>query len=98
MVDGWDPWGPVLDELDSRVTAAEHGDLGALEGWAPPAVQPAPMADDDKRRANGILGRQRALLAQLRDERSEVVAAMSAARRVPRPAVPSAPVYVDRVG
>ena len=34
----WDPWGPVLDDLETRVVAAETGDLSALEGWEAPAA------------------------------------------------------------
>ena len=94
----WDPWGPVLDDLETRVEAAETGDLAALEGWEPPAVQPAPMDDEAQHRASGILGRQRALLARLRDERAEVAASMAAMRRPTYRAAASAPVYVDRVG
>lgn len=94
----WDPWGPVLDDLEDRVVAAEAGDLAALEGWAPPPVQPTPMTADDQHRANGILGRQRSLLARLREERDEVAAAMRTVRRPQYRAVQAPPVYLDRMG
>ncbi len=64
-----------------------------------PAAQPRAMEPADQQRATGILVRQRALLAQLRDERNEVAAALSAMRRpAPRPAATSVPVYIDRMG
>lgn len=94
----WDPWGPVLDDLDDRVTAAESGDLAALDGWEPPAVQPEPMTVDDQRRANGILTRQRALLGRLRDEQQAVAASMRTMRRPQYRPATAPPVYVDRVG
>jgi hypothetical protein len=94
----WDPWAPVLDDLEHRVTAAESGDLGALEGWEPPAVQPKPMTADDQHRANGILTRQRALLARLRDEQQTIASSMRAMRRPQYRPVTAPPVYVDRVG
>ena len=95
----WDPWGPVLDDLDSRVTAAESGDIAALDGWEPPAVQPHPMEPEAQHRANGILGRQRSLLERLRSERAEVAASLAAMRRPAyRPTPTSTPVYVDRLG
>jgi hypothetical protein len=94
----WDPWGPVLDDLDGRVTAAESGDLAALDGWEPPAVQPEPMTPDAQRRANGILTRQRTLLARLRDEQRAVAGSMRAMRRPQFRPVTAPPVYVDRIG
>jgi hypothetical protein len=94
----WDPWAPVLDDLEHRVEAAEAGDLQALEGWEPPAVQPAPMTAEDQHRANGILTRQRALLGRLREEQQTVAASMRAMRRPQYKAVTAPPVYVDRVG
>lgn len=94
----WDPWAPVLDELEDRVAAAETGDLAALEGWEPPAVQPTPMTADDQRRANGILTRQRALLGRLREEQQGVAAAMRATRRPQHRPATAPPVYVDRLG
>lgn len=97
-VGAWDPWGPVLDDLEDRVVAAESGDLDALEGWQPPAVQPHPMNSDDQHRANGILGRQRALLARLREERDEVATAMRSVRRPQYRAAQAPPIYVDRIG
>ncbi|MFD1722227.1 hypothetical protein [Amnibacterium endophyticum] len=94
----WDPWGPVLDDLEERVVAAETGDLSALQGWEPP-TSIRPMDDEEQHRANGILGRQRRLLERLRSERAEVAASLAATRRpAPRRALSSAPVYVDRVG
>ena len=94
----WDPWGPVLDDLETRVVAAETGDLSALEGWDPPTAI-RPMDDEELHRANGILGRQRSLLARLRGEREEVAKSLAATRRPnPRRALSSAPVYIDRLG
>lgn len=78
--------------------AAESGDLAALEGWAPPVVQPKPMSVDDQRRANGILSRQRALLSRIRDEQEVVAVSMRAMRRPQYKAATAPPVYVDRVG
>ena len=98
LAERWDPWGPVLDDLETRVVAAETGDLDALEGWEPPAQQPAPMDADAQHRATGILSRQRALLARLRDERAEVAASMAAMRRPTYRAAAPAPVYLDRLG
>lgn len=93
-----DPWGPVLDDLDSRVTAAESGDLLALEGWEPPALQPEPMSADAQHRASGILARQKSLLARIRTEQNAVAVSMRAMRRPQyRPAAP-VPVYIDRLG
>ena len=94
----WDPWAPVLDDLEHRVEAAEAGDLAALEGWEPPAVQPHPMTADEQHRANGILTRQRALLGRLRDEQQAVSASMRAVRRPRYATVTAPPVYVDRLG
>lgn len=78
--------------------AAESGDLAALEGWAPPAVQPKPMSVDDQLRANGILSRQRALLSRIRDEQEVVAVSMRAMRRPQYNARTAPPVYVDRMG
>lgn len=94
----WDPWAPVLDDLELRVEAAESGDLAALEGWQPPAVQPKPMSLDDQRRANGILTRQRALLSRIRDEQKTVAVSMRAMRRPQYKAATAPPVYIDRMG
>lgn len=94
----WDPWGPVLDDLDTRVTAAESGDLAALEGWEPPAVQPAPMTVDDQHRATSILNRQRALMAQMREEQNAVASSMRAMRRPQYRPATAPPVYLDRMG
>ncbi len=94
----WDPWAPVLDDLEHRVEAAESGDLAALDGWAPPAVQPRPMTPADQQRANGILVRQRALLSRIREEQKVVAASMHAMRRPQYKAATSPPVYIDRVG
>lgn len=94
----WDLWGPVLDDLDTRVAAAESGDLAALEGWEPPAVQPSPMTPDAQDRANSILARQRALLGRLRDEQQTVAASMRSMRRPQHRPVVAPPVYLDRLG
>ncbi|MGT2425890.1 hypothetical protein [Amnibacterium kyonggiense] len=94
----WDPWAPVLDDLEHRVEAAESGDLAALEGWAPPAVQPTPMTADDQHRANAILVRQRALMARMREEQQAIAASMRSMRRPQYRPVTAPPVYVDRVG
>jgi hypothetical protein len=94
----WDPWAPVLDDLEQRVEAAESGDLAALDGWSPPAAQPAPMTPVDQQRANGILVRQRALLGRIRDEQKVVAASMRAMRRPQYRASTAPPVYVDRLG
>lgn len=91
-------WGAVLDDLATRVAAAEEGDLAALEGWAPPA-EPAVMTGEDHHRAIGVLSRQRALLGRLLDERAEVTSALAALRRpAMRPTAVAAPVYLDRTG
>lgn len=91
-------WGAVLDDLAARVSAAEAGDLAALERWAPPSVQTR-MSGEDQHRATGILARQRELLSRLRDERAEVAAALNTVRRpVLRLTTAAAPVYVDRTG
>ena len=94
----WDPWAPVLDDLEHRVDAAESGDLAALDGWAPPAVQPRPMTIADQQRANGILLRQRSLLDRIREEQKVVAASMHATRRPKYQVAAPAPVYLDRMG
>jgi hypothetical protein len=94
----WDPWAPVLDDLEHRVAAAESGDLGALDGWAPPAVQPKPMTADEQHRAAGILTRQRTLLGRIREEQKVVGASMRAMRRPQYKAAAPVPVYLDRMG
>lgn len=94
----WDPWAPILDDLEDRVVAAESGDLAALEGWAPPAVQPTPMTADEQQRANAILARQRTLLGRLREEQQVVVRSMRTARRPQYRGVTAPPVYLDRMG
>jgi hypothetical protein len=94
----WDPWAPILDDLEGRVVAAESGDLAALDGWEPPALQPSPMTVDDQQRANGILARQRALLGRLREEQQGVAASMRSMRRPQYRAASAPPVYVDRLG
>ena len=94
----WDVWAPVLDDLDTRVAAAEAGDLAALEGWEPPAVQPRPMTADALARANSILARQRALLGRLRDEQLTVAASMRSMRRPQHRPTAAPPVYLDRLG
>jgi hypothetical protein len=86
----------VLDDLDERLTAAETGDLSALEGWAPPPPRTTPVDPAELQRATRILDRQRALLARLRSEQAEVVRAMSSMRRPAYRAVVAPPVYVDR--
>ena len=94
----WDPWAPVLDDLEHRVEAAESGDLAALVGWEPPAVQPKPMTGDEQLRANGILTRQRALLGRIRERQKVVAASMRTVRRPQYHAAIAPPVYVDRMG
>ena len=93
----WDPWGPVLNDLDVRLVAAESGDLAALDGWQLPEPRTQPVAPEDLTRATRILDRQRALLARLRSEQAEVVAAMSSMRRPAYRAFTASPVYVDRL-
>lgn len=93
-----DQWAPVLDDLEHRVEAAESGDLAALDGWSPPAVQPAPMTVADQQRANGILLRQRALLARIREEQKLAAVSARAMRRPQYRAASLPPVYIDRVG
>ena len=88
----------MLDDLEHRVEAAESGDLAALDGWAPPAVQPTPMTPADQQRANGILARQRALLSRIREEQKALGVAMRAMRRPQYKAAAPVPVYLDRVG
>ena len=97
-VEPWDPWAPVLDDLEHRVQAAESGDLAALDGWAPPAVQPTPMTPADQQRASGILVRQRALLSRIREEQKVVASSMRAMRRPQYRAATAPPVYLDRLG
>jgi hypothetical protein len=92
---GFAPWDAVLDDLDARVTAAEHGDLAALAGWAPP-VPEGVLIVADTGRATRILTRQRDLLARLRDEQTRTAGSMAALRK-PAFVLPSAPpVFVDR--
>ena len=86
----------MLDDLDDRLTAAEEGDLRALEGWQPPAPRTEPVSPDELSRATRILERQRALLERLRAEQAEVLAAMSSMRRPAYRAFAAPPVYVDR--
>lgn len=93
--DGFRPWEGVLDDLDSRVTAAERGDLAALAGWTPPETD-GPLTIADTGRASRILGRQRDLLARLRAEQSRTAGAMAALRRPAFKAFSAPPVYVDR--
>jgi hypothetical protein len=83
----------VLDDLEARLTAGEHGDLEALSGWtAPPAAGPLTSVDRGVR----ILARQQALLARLRGEQSRTVAALAALRKPQRRAPAPPPAYVDR--
>lgn len=91
-------WDPVLDDLELRVVKAETGNLGALEGWAPPAARPDAMSDEQRRRASAILERQRALLVRLREEQRTVASSMRSMRRVQYHHLEAAPVYIDRVG
>jgi hypothetical protein len=88
-------WAPVLDDLEDRVVAAEHGDLARLEGWAP-APAPGPMTPVDVERATRVLARQRALLTRLRDEQGRVAMRMAAVRKPAFTAFTAPPVYVDR--
>jgi hypothetical protein len=88
-------WAPVLDDLEDRVAGAELGDLELLEGWAPAPV-PVPMTPADVERATRVLGRQRALLARLRDEQGRVAVSMAAVRKPAFTAFTAPPVYVDR--
>ena len=92
----WDRWAPVLDDLDERLSAAETGDLSALQGWAPPPPRSTPVDPAELQRATRILDRQRALLARLRSEQAEVAAAMGNLRRPAYRAFVAPPVYVDR--
>ncbi|MGN6445011.1 hypothetical protein [Amnibacterium sp.] len=94
----WDPWAPVLDDLEHRVEAAESGDLAALESWEPPAVQPRPMTAEDQQRASGILARQRALMSRMREEQTAIAASMRAMRRPQYKPATAPPVYIDRIG
>jgi hypothetical protein len=98
LAEPWDPWAPVLDDLEQRVEAAESGDLAALDGWEPPAVQPTPMTPEDQARATGILTRQRALMARMREEQGAVARSLRAMRRPQYKPVTAPPVYVDRLG
>ena len=93
-----DPWAPVLDDLEHRVVAAESGDLAALDGWAPPAVQPRPMTAEDQVRASGILQRQHALLTRIREDQKAVGASIRAMRRPQYKPATAPPVYIDRLG
>jgi hypothetical protein len=86
----------VLDDLDERLTAAETGDLSALQGWTLPQPRTHPADPVELQRATRILDRQRALLARLRSEQAEVSAAMSNLRRPAYRAFSAPPVYVDR--
>ena len=88
-------WTPVFDDLEDRVASAEMGDLDRLEGWTPPAG-PGPMTSADVERATRVLGRQRALLARLREEQGGVAMRMAAARKPAFRAFTAPPVYVDR--
>jgi hypothetical protein len=93
-----DGWAPVLDDLERRVEAAEAGDLAALDGWLPPAVQPRPMTPEDQQRATGILHRQQALHARISEDQKAVAASMRAMRRPKYRVATAPPVYVDRLG
>jgi hypothetical protein len=88
-------WTPVLDDLEDRVAAAEQGDLARLEGWTPP-TPPGAMTPVEVERATRVLGRQRALLARLREEQGRVAVRMAAVRKPAFKAVTAPPVYVDR--
>ena len=92
----WDRWAPVLDDLDERLTAAETGDLSALQGWTPPPPRSTPVDPAELQRATRILDRQRTLLARLRSEQAELSAAMGSMRRPAYRAFTAPPVYVDR--
>lgn len=85
----------MLDDLEDRVAAAEQGDLARLEGWTAPAPSGA-MTPADVERATRVLGRQRALLARLREEQGRVAVRMAAVRKPVFKAVTAPPVYVDR--
>ena len=98
MAERWDPWAPVLDDLEHRVEAAESGDLAALDGWEPPAVQQQPMTPEDQARASGIITRQRALMARMREEQGAVARSLRAMRRPQYKAATALPVYIDRLG
>jgi len=88
-------WTPVLDDLEDRVERAEEGALERLEGWTPPPG-PGPMTPADVERATRVLGRQRALLARLREEQGRVAVRMAAVRKPVFTAFTAPPVYVDR--
>ena len=85
----------MLDDLEDRVVAAEQGDLGRLEGWAPPA-SPGRMKPMDAERATRVLARQRALLTRLRAEQGQVAIRMAAVRKPVFKPITAPPVYVDR--
>lgn len=91
-------WTAVLDDLEHRVEAAEGGDLAALDGWEPPAIQPRPMSDEDRQRATGILSRQQALQSRLRADQQALAVTMRAMRRPQYKAAAPVPVYLDRLG
>ena len=57
-----------------------------------------PMSIDEQHRANGILTRQRALLARIREEQKVVAASMRSVRRPQYRAATAPPVYIDRMG
>lgn len=87
-------WTAVLDDLESRLTAAEAGDLLRLGGWTLPSAGPMPV--EHATRALSVLDRQHALLQALAAQRDAVHAALAGLRRPVLRAVEPAPRYVDR--
>jgi hypothetical protein len=89
-------WTAVLDDLESRLAAAETGRIEALSGWTMPPAPPRRMDALEQARATGILARQQSLMTVLAASKAKAGAALSSMRR-PRFKVEVAPpVYVDR--
>ena len=94
MAEGWTA---VLEDLESRLAAAEAGRLEALAGFSAPAWQPDAMTGEEQTLAARILERQRALELRLRADLARVSGSMASARpNRPSWNSGSAPVYVDR--
>ena len=90
-----DDWDAVLDDLESRLAAAEAGDLTGLQGWSAPSPT-GRMGPDHVARARSLVRRQERFAEQLRARQAAVGRLLRGTRR-PRFAVPSAPpAYVDR--
>jgi len=88
-------WTAVLDDLEVRLAAAEHGDIDRLNGWTAP-VHPGPMTPADAARAGGILARQQALIGVLTERRRVVGERRARIRKRAFVVAGTAPVYVDR--